>query len=39
METALRTALQTASVKDAAAEVAARLGLPKRDVYQMALKL
>jgi 16S rRNA (cytidine1402-2'-O)-methyltransferase len=39
VETALRKALETASVKDAAAEVAARLGLPKRDVYQMALKL
>ncbi|MCJ8138685.1 16S rRNA (cytidine(1402)-2'-O)-methyltransferase [Falsirhodobacter halotolerans] len=39
VETALRAALETASVKDAAAQVAARLGLPKRDVYQMALKL
>ncbi|WP_045387132.1 16S rRNA (cytidine(1402)-2'-O)-methyltransferase [Falsirhodobacter sp. alg1] len=39
IEAALRAALQTASVKDASAAVAARLGLPKRDVYQMALRL
>jgi len=39
VETALRTALQHASVKDAAAEVAARMNLPKRDVYQLALRL
>ncbi|WP_136684804.1 16S rRNA (cytidine(1402)-2'-O)-methyltransferase [Falsirhodobacter xinxiangensis] len=39
VEAALRRALETLSVKDAAAEVAQRLGLPKRDVYQMALKL
>lgn len=39
VEVALRAALEHASVKDAAAEVAARLNLPKRDVYQMALKL
>ncbi|MDB6453855.1 16S rRNA (cytidine(1402)-2'-O)-methyltransferase [Falsirhodobacter sp. 20TX0035] len=39
VETALRAALEHASVKDAAAEVAARLNLPKRDVYQLALKL
>lgn len=39
VETALRAALEHASVKDAAAEVAARLNLPKRDVYQMALRL
>ena len=36
---ALAEALEGASVKDAAAAVAARLGLPRRDVYQMALKL
>lgn len=39
MEDALRTALATLSVKDAAAQVAADLGLKKRDVYQAALKL
>ncbi|WP_435166501.1 16S rRNA (cytidine(1402)-2'-O)-methyltransferase [Falsirhodobacter sp. 1013] len=39
VEDALRAALEHASVKDAAAEVAARLNLPKRDVYQLALKL
>jgi len=39
VETALRAALEHATVKDAAAEVAARLNLPKRDVYQMALRL
>ncbi|MDH2325335.1 16S rRNA (cytidine(1402)-2'-O)-methyltransferase [Cereibacter sp. SYSU M97828] len=39
VEAALRRALETLSVKDAAADVAQRLGLPKRDVYQMALKL
>lgn len=39
IETALRRALETLSVKDASAEVAQRLGLPKRDVYQLALKL
>jgi 16S rRNA (cytidine1402-2'-O)-methyltransferase len=36
---ALSKALASASVKDAAAAVASRLGLPKRDVYQMALRL
>ncbi len=36
---ALRTALQNASVKDAAAQVAAALNLPKRQVYQLALSL
>lgn len=39
MEDALRNALKTMSVKDAAAEVASALELPKRDVYQAALKL
>lgn len=39
IEAALRRALETLSVKDAAAEVAQRLNLPKRDVYQLALKL
>ena len=32
-------ALDTMSVKDAAASVAARLGLPKRDVYARALEI
>ncbi|WP_375550694.1 MULTISPECIES: 16S rRNA (cytidine(1402)-2'-O)-methyltransferase [Rhodophyticola] len=39
METALREALKTQRVKDAAAEVAEKLGLPRRLVYQAALKL
>lgn len=39
MEDALRAALASLSVKDAAAQVAADLGLKKRDVYQAALKL
>ncbi|WP_127901065.1 16S rRNA (cytidine(1402)-2'-O)-methyltransferase [Solirhodobacter olei] len=39
LEAALREALGRASVKDAAAEVAAALGLPRREVYQAALKL
>jgi 16S rRNA (cytidine1402-2'-O)-methyltransferase len=37
VETALAEALSRLSVKDAAAEVADRFGLPRRDVYQMAL--
>jgi len=39
LEAALHEALQTKSVKQAAAEIAAQLGLPKRDVYQRALAL
>ncbi|MCA0042686.1 16S rRNA (cytidine(1402)-2'-O)-methyltransferase [Celeribacter litoreus] len=39
VETALRSALEKMSVKDAAAEVALKTGLKKRDVYQMALKM
>ncbi|PRX37668.1 16S rRNA (cytidine1402-2'-O)-methyltransferase [Meinhardsimonia xiamenensis] len=39
LETALREALKTMSVKQAAGEVASRLGLPRRQVYQAALKL
>jgi 16S rRNA (cytidine1402-2'-O)-methyltransferase len=39
MEDALRDRLRTLSVKDATAEVAALLGLPKRQVYQAALAL
>lgn len=39
IETALRSALQTQSVKTAASEVSAQLGLPRRDVYQMALAI
>lgn len=38
-EAALRLALQSLSVKDAAAEVAAKTGLNKRNLYQMALRL
>lgn len=39
LEEALRAALPGRSVKDAAAEVAAALNLPRRQVYQAALKL
>ncbi len=35
----LRRALKTMRTKEAAEEVAARLGLPRRQVYQMALKI
>lgn len=39
MEEALREALKTLRVKDAAAQVAQALDLPRRDVYQAALHL
>jgi len=39
LDAALRQALVTASVKDAAAEVAARFGLRRREVYARALEL
>ncbi|NKX44104.1 16S rRNA (cytidine(1402)-2'-O)-methyltransferase [Roseicyclus persicicus] len=39
VEAALREALGRLRVKEAAAEVAEALGLPRRDVYQMALAL
>lgn len=39
LDAALREAMQTASVKDAAAEVAARFGLRRREVYARALAL
>ncbi|MEI4473162.1 16S rRNA (cytidine(1402)-2'-O)-methyltransferase [Frigidibacter sp. MR17.24] len=39
LEAALRQALATMRVKDAAATVAEALGLPKREVYQAALRL
>ncbi|MBT0955899.1 16S rRNA (cytidine(1402)-2'-O)-methyltransferase [Alphaproteobacteria bacterium KMM 3653] len=39
VEAALRQALQNQSVKDAAREVAEAYDLPRREVYQMALKL
>ncbi len=39
LDTALAAALGDASVKDAAAAVAARLGLPRRQVYARALEL
>ena len=39
IDAALQQALETASVKVAAAEVAERLGLPKRSVYQRAITL
>jgi 16S rRNA (cytidine1402-2'-O)-methyltransferase len=39
IETALRDALGHGSVRDAAAEVAAALNLPRKDVYRMALQL
>ncbi|MGP1355881.1 MAG: 16S rRNA (cytidine(1402)-2'-O)-methyltransferase, partial [Roseicyclus sp.] len=39
LEAALREAMAEMSVKAAAAEVAERLGLPRREVYQEALRL
>ena len=39
LDAALRQALAGASVKDAAAEVAARFGLQRREVYARALEL
>lgn len=39
VDAALTEALKTHRVKDAAKEVAAKLGLPRRDVYQRALAL
>lgn len=39
VEEALRQALKTQSSKDAAAQVAEAFGLPRRDVYQLALSL
>lgn len=39
MEDALRTALETMTVRDAAAHVSEMLGLPRRAVYQAALKM
>jgi 16S rRNA (cytidine1402-2'-O)-methyltransferase len=39
LDEALRSAMAGASVKDAAAEVAARYGLRRRDVYARALEL
>ncbi|TMJ25443.1 MAG: 16S rRNA (cytidine(1402)-2'-O)-methyltransferase [Alphaproteobacteria bacterium] len=39
LDAALREALATASVKDAAAEIAARFGLRRREVYARALAL
>ena len=39
LDAALLTALQTQSVKQAAAEISAQFGLAKRDVYQRALAL
>ncbi len=39
LETELRGALATLSVKDAAAAVAARSGMPRREVYSLALRL
>jgi len=39
IEVALREALTCQTVKDAAASVAELTGAPKREVYQLALKL
>jgi 16S rRNA (cytidine1402-2'-O)-methyltransferase len=39
VDASLASALETLSVKDAAAAVAARLGVPRRDVYARALEL
>jgi 16S rRNA (cytidine1402-2'-O)-methyltransferase len=39
MEDALKQALETLSLKEAVAQVAAQTGLPRRQVYQAALAL
>ena len=39
VEARLREALECHSIRDAAAEVSQALGLPRRQVYQMALRL
>jgi 16S rRNA (cytidine1402-2'-O)-methyltransferase len=39
LETALRAAMETSSVKDAARQVAEALNMPRREVYQAALAL
>lgn len=39
IETSLREALKVKSVRDAADSISAELGLPRRQVYQLALKL
>lgn len=39
LDAALRQALKAGSLKDAAADVAEAFGLPRKDVYRMALKL
>jgi 16S rRNA (cytidine1402-2'-O)-methyltransferase len=39
LDAALRHAMESVSVKDAAAEIAARFGLRRRDVYARALEL
>jgi 16S rRNA (cytidine1402-2'-O)-methyltransferase len=39
VEAALTEALKTSRVKDAATEVADRFGMPRREIYQLALKL
>jgi 16S rRNA (cytidine1402-2'-O)-methyltransferase len=39
LDAALRQALASGTLKDAAADVAAAFGLPRKDVYRMALKL
>ena len=39
IDAALQEAMQTARVRDAASEVAARFGLPRREVYARALAL
>jgi 16S rRNA (cytidine1402-2'-O)-methyltransferase len=39
VEDRLRTALAVKTVKDAAADVALELNLPRRELYQLALRL
>ena len=39
IDAALRTAMAGASVREAAAEVAARFGRPRREVYARALEM
>ena len=39
VEQALREALKTRKLRDAASEVASRFGLSRRDIYQLGIKI